>query len=148
MQIRIFSIPLPGGKELTEELNRFLRSKKILQVESQIVQDGNGAYWCFCVKYLEDISNDRPRKKVDYKEVLDKESFERFMAMREIRRKIAKDEDIPAYAVFTDNELAGVAQIKEPTLAAMKKIKGIGQKKVEKYGKFFIANSYKTDEAS
>lgn len=53
MQIKIFTIPIMGGEKLTEDLNAFLRSRKILQTESQLVQDGQGAFWCFCIKYIE-----------------------------------------------------------------------------------------------
>lgn len=35
MQIRLFRIPAEGGDSLTEEMNAFLRSKKVLQVETQ-----------------------------------------------------------------------------------------------------------------
>lgn len=76
MQVRIFTIPIIGGEALNEEMNVFLRSKKILQVESQIVQERSGAFWCFSVKYLEDQG--REREKVDYKELLDEASFPGF----------------------------------------------------------------------
>ena len=33
----IFSIPIIGGEKLNDEINTFLRSKKILDVEGQLV---------------------------------------------------------------------------------------------------------------
>ena len=148
MQIKLFTIPVPGGEKMEDEMNKFLRAKKILQVENQLVNNTQGVFWCFCIKYLDDLkAPDFRTRKVDYKQVLDEESFQRFSKMREIRKRIAKDEGIPAFAVFTDVELAGLAQISgELTPSKMRTIKGIGEKKVEKYGHYFITNS--SDEKS
>lgn len=140
MQIKIFSIPTYGGESFTEELNLFLRSKKVLSLEQEFIQDGNnGSYWSFCVKYIEDgkvATSSKPKK--DYKEILDKGSYERYKKLREIRKNIAKDEGIPAYLVLTNEEMAKIAELDKITLEGMRKIKGIGAKKVEKYGAFFV----------
>jgi superfamily II DNA helicase RecQ len=138
MQIKIFTIPILGGEQINEEMNRFLNAKKILQTESHLVSNAEGSFWCFCLKYLSDNSQQSaPKKKIDYREVLDGKSFQRFALMRETRKKLAKEEGVPAYAVFTDAELAELAKIEELTPSAMKKIKGIGSGKLEKYGKHF-----------
>ena len=42
MQIKIFTIPIMGGGKLLEEMNVFLRSKKVLQVEQHLVQEVGG----------------------------------------------------------------------------------------------------------
>jgi hypothetical protein len=81
MQIQIYTIPILGGEALNDELNRFLRSKNVLQVESQLVSDGQNAFWCFCIKYIEEKGADRGKKRVDYREVLDDDSFKRFSRM-------------------------------------------------------------------
>ena len=141
MQIKIFNIPIPGGEAMTEEMNIFLRSSRVLQTESHIVNNGQGSFWSFCIKYLAASSStggSTKRKKVDYKEVLDEISFQRFARMREIRKVLAKDEGIPAYAIFTDEELAGLAKIENLTPAEMQTVKGIGDKKVAKYSSHFI----------
>jgi hypothetical protein len=55
MQVKIYTIPIIGGESLNEEMNTFLRSKKVLQVvERQIVSEIHGIFWSFCIKYLED----------------------------------------------------------------------------------------------
>ena len=145
MQVRIFSLPLPGSETANEELNKFLRSKKVLQVESEIIQNERGAFWCFCIRYLEEFDRPQKRKQVDYKAVLDEASFKRFAAYREIRRKLAAEEGIPAFAVFTNEEMAEISKIELLTEEAMKKIKGIGEQKAKKYAEHFIKSR---DEAS
>lgn len=139
MQIKIFSIPVIGGEQMTLELNTFLRAKKILQTEGQLVTLGQSAFWTFCIRYLDDHPlPDKEKTKVDYRQVLDEETFKRFAHMREVRKKLAQEEAIPAYAVFTDEEMAGMAKINPLTLAAIKQIKGVGEKRAEKYGPYFM----------
>lgn len=139
MQIKILSIPIIGGESANEELNIFLRSKKILQVENQLISNQSGIFWSFCIKYLDTAPTPLApeRVKIDYKQVLEEAIFKRFSRLREIRKQIAQDEAIPAFAVFTDEELAELAKLPEFTLSKMKTIKGIGDKKVEKYGEKF-----------
>lgn len=145
MRIKIFSIPVVGGERLTQEMNAFLSSKKVLEVEKQLVSQGQNAFWSFCITYIEGGVVPQPGK-VDYKEVLDEESFQRFARMREVRKFLAQEEGVPAYAIFTDKELAAIAKIERLTAAAMKEVKGVGEKKVEKYGQHFITK--KEDEKS
>jgi superfamily II DNA helicase RecQ len=142
MQIKIFSIPIIGGEALNEDLNRFLRSKKVLHIDKELVSGSEGTFWSFCVKYIEGESRIKKTSKsqIDYREVLDEPSFERFVALREIRKQVAGENGIPAYLVLTNEELAEMAKIEHLTLQKMKKIKGIGQKKIEKYSTFFLNN--------
>ena len=51
MQIKIFNVSIPGGESMNDELNVFLRTHRILQTESHIVNTPQGSYWSFCVKY-------------------------------------------------------------------------------------------------
>ena len=151
MQIKFYTISIIGGEKQAEELNAFLRSKKILQTEQQLVQSGQNAFWCFCIKYLENEkeSYTKARKeRPDYKAILGEASFKIFSELRSIRKAIAKEEAIPAYAVFTDAELAEIAKLGESrSLSQINKIKGIGTKKLEKYGTKFISEN-ETDRTS
>jgi superfamily II DNA helicase RecQ len=138
MQIKLFTIPIQGGEMITEEMNKFLRSKRVLQTESHLISSSSGAFWCFCIQYLEENTSPVGKGKTDYREVLDEASFARFARMRQIRKGLALEEGIPAYAIFTDEEMAGLARMEELTLSNMKTIKGVGEKKIEKYGAHFI----------
>ncbi len=128
-------------------MNQFLRTNKILEVKDQLVSNENGAYWCFCVRYIERTFNPTSNDKimVDYRKVLDGETFKRFSGLREIRKKVAANEGIPAFAVFTDEELAGLAKLGTVTEKNMLSVKGIGEKKVERFSKHFITISEKNE---
>jgi len=142
MQIKIFNIPIPGSEQINEEMNVFLRSKKVLHTEHHLVSNQQGTFWCFCIKYLDGTTApDALRKKVDYKEVLDEATFQRFSKLRETRKALATSEALPAYAIFTDEELAELAKLETINAATMKSVKGIGEKKVEKFGAHFFTKT-------
>jgi superfamily II DNA helicase RecQ len=140
LQIKLFTIPIGDSGNALNEMNSFLLGNKILEVQNQLISNENGAYWCFCVKYIESIFFSHPdsKTKVDYRTVLDEATFLKFSKLREIRKQVAANEAIPAFAIFTDEELAGLAKLPEITPLTMLSIKGIGEKKVEKYAKYFI----------
>lgn len=140
MQFKLFTIPVFDNGSDVEEMNRFLRANRIVEVENELVTNKNGAYWCFCIRYIEKNLNEpvARKNKVDYKHLLDEATFEKFSKLRTIRKKVAADEGIPAYVVFTDEELAGLAKLDTITPQNMLSVKGIGDKKVEKFAKYFI----------
>jgi superfamily II DNA helicase RecQ len=146
MQIKLFAIPITDDGKETDALNRFLRGNKILAVEQQLVNSGGSASWCFCVRYLEragavqtTTGKVAKKAKVDYKESLEPAVFARFNELRKIRKEVAAAAAVPPYAVFTDAELARVAALPELSLEAMRGVKGIGEKKIEKYGEGILA---------
>ena len=51
MQLKIFSIPAFGSEALEEEMNKFLRTHRILQIERHFCPD-NGGYWAVMVEYM------------------------------------------------------------------------------------------------
>jgi superfamily II DNA helicase RecQ len=148
VQIKVISVPVLGGDAINNDLNKFLRAHKILQVEQQLVSGTEGAYWSFCIRYIEDQawSGKERKERIDYKAILSEADFGRFAALRVARKTIAEEEGVPAFAVFTDEELAGIAQLQEWNVSSLKRVKGIGEKKCEKYGMRMI--SAITDEKS
>lgn len=44
MQLKVFAVPAQGGEEAVEEMNKFLRSHRVLSIEKRMVEQG-GAYW-------------------------------------------------------------------------------------------------------
>ena len=139
----MFHIPVSDQGELLDEMNHFLANHKVLEVEQTFYQQRNNAWWCFCVRYLQKIPENRvqsatSRQKTDYKQVLNETEFVIFSRLRECRKTIALNDAVSAYAVFTDEELAGIVKLAEMTPKEMLSINGIGEKKVEKYGKQII----------
>ena len=57
-----------------------------------------------------------------------------FAALREWRAGVARDEGMPAYVIAHDSTLAAIAESRPATLAALRRVKGMGPTKLEKYG--------------
>ena len=154
MQIKIVNIPLTDDGTMQAELNRVLSMHKVLEVEQRFFQNEKGGCWSFCIRYiLSQDWNDGARlasssTKIDYKQVLKEEEFVVFSTLREIRKQLAADDAVPAYAVFTDEELSKIAQMQELNAAKLISIKGIGDKKVEKYGKKLVELYHQKTESS
>jgi superfamily II DNA helicase RecQ len=138
MQIRLFTIPAFEGAQLMEEMNAFLRNHRVLEVREEFFSTEQGAYWCFSIRFISSSAlpsaTGRNREKIDYKNVLDAAAFKLFSELRACRKEIAQEEAVPAYAIFTDAELAKIAQLEELQPEKLDSIPGIGKKKVEKYG--------------
>ena len=65
----------------------------------------------------------------------DKKLFER---LRQLRLLIAKEDNVPAYIVFSDKTLHELATYKPTTLSAFEQVNGVGKKKIESYGERFV----------
>jgi ATP-dependent DNA helicase RecQ len=67
------------------------------------------------------------------------EALELFEALREWRAREAREQNVPAYVVFGDATLRGVATLRPSTLDELAEISGIGEKKLEQYGGALLA---------
>jgi superfamily II DNA helicase RecQ len=148
MQIKLFTIPVGDSGSALLEMNTFLKAHKILEIQQKLISNNNGACWCFCVRYIEQAFNPTSgsKAKVDYRQVLDEPTFRKFSHLREIRKSVVATEGLSAFIVFTDEELAELAKLEEITIKSMLSIKGIGEKKAERFAHYFIENP-QTNEA-
>lgn len=141
MQYAIFSIPITCGQEEQETMNKFLRSHKVVKTDKELIRDEQQSYWTFCITYLQGQTQDQTsvsKEKVDYKEVLDEKAFKMFSDLRALRKQIAQNDAVPAYAVFTDAELAEMTVLPTFDEKSLQGINGIGNKRAEKYGRTIV----------
>lgn len=141
MQYKFFKIPTCGDPVAEEEMNRFLRGHRVLSTNREFVADGNASFWCFAVEYMEGTTpvsapsgGKFSKTKTDYREILSEEEFAKFRVLRECRKALAESDAVPAYAVFLDEHLAEMSKMTELNFANLRKINGVGEKKIEKYG--------------
>ena len=138
-RIAIFKIPAHGGSEDEESLNRHLSSTRILNLEKHFVADGENSFWSICVTSQTGPARGQkapPTKKpaIDYRDVLSVDDFAVFAKLRTLRKELAEREAVPPYAVFTNEQLAAIAQQRVNSLSALKAIEGVGDARVDKYG--------------
>jgi ATP-dependent DNA helicase RecQ len=75
-----------------------------------------------------------PKEKTK-KEVIKDALFER---LREVRKRLADDKNIPPFIIFSDATLSDMSQQKPITQEAMLNVSGVGQQKYQQYGEIFI----------
>jgi superfamily II DNA helicase RecQ len=145
MPFKFFLIPIRHSEAAEQELNAFIRSHRVLDVQRQWVESGGSPCWSFCVEYVDTpVGGGNPsqpperRARVDYREVLNEDDFTVFATLRELRRELAQAERIPAYQVFNDRQLAEMVQKKAHSKADLQSLPGAGEARVEKYGERFL----------
>jgi ATP-dependent DNA helicase RecQ len=66
--------------------------------------------------------------------------------LRDLRRTISREDQVPAYVVFADRTLAEMAVRRPTTSGALTNVRGVGPAKLEKYGERFLAVIRSADE--
>ena len=145
MQMAFYAIPARGDAGLQEDLNRFLRSHRVLTVHREFVGQGDNSFWALAVEYMDGAaqSSQGParsgKQRVDYKEVLSPADFALFAILRDWRKATSEQEGIPVYAVLTNEQLAALATTRPASVAQLREIEGIGDAKASKYGDAVLA---------
>lgn len=60
------------------------------------------------------------------------------MALKVLRTRLAKEEAVPAYVIFSDRSLVDMAVKKPTSMGAFGDIHGVGQAKLDRYADAFI----------
>lgn len=139
MRIKIINVSVPDFNSGEAELNQFLATHKVVALDKALVQVGQQAYWSFVISYRsEPQSAVSKRAVVDYKEVLNDEDFACFAELRDLRNRLAKEEGKPAYAIFTNEQLAKLITGRVITKETMAAIAGIGDSRITHYADHFL----------
>ena len=147
MSLHFFAIPACDPAAAEAELNRLLAASRVLAVERHFVANGEASFWAVCVR-IASAPGTLPEalkaeagsaRRVDYREVLNEADFAVFAKLRELRKSIAEAEGVPQYAVFTNEQLAGMVRDKVRTVEALGRLDGVGPGRVDRYAARFLA---------
>jgi len=136
MPYKFFQVPVRDSELEEKALNGFLGSHRIVAVSREFLDVGENSRWCFCIEFLPGVkeSEDGRRNRVDYREVLAPEEFALFAKLRDLRKELAQAEAIPVFTIFTNDQLAQIVRERAATKAALSKVSGLGEARLEKYG--------------
>jgi len=138
MRFRLFQYPLPADGELPE-LNVFLAAHRVATVQHHIVTTAGGPMLVFVVEAATGAAPATGGGRIDYREVLSPEDFEVFRQLREARKRAAEAQGVPVYAVFSNAQLAAMAERRCATAAELAGIEGVGEGRVERFGEAVLA---------
>ena len=142
MQIKLFTMPVFGGEHVEEELNKFLRSHRVLQLERHYVSE-QGGYWAMLVEYADgDPVAEAPpagrRDRKDPTEGMNEEEKMRFSVYRDKRKELSTQRGIAPFLVFTNEELAILSRLPELNAESIRGLKGIAPQRLRDYAPFFF----------
>jgi len=146
LQYKFFIIPIKDLDAAEESFNRFLRTVRLLSTDRKFVENGENSFWALSVEYLDSQKSEGSTgkgagrfKKIDYREILSPEDFALYAKLRDWRKSTGEKESVPLYTIFTNEQLAKMAQQKIKTLAELGALTGIGVARVDKYGSNILA---------
>ncbi len=83
-------------------------------------------------------SRQRRSRTEDRADGLDAPTAALFDHLRAVRLSLAREEGVAAYMVFPDRTLIDMARMKPATLATMRLVQGVGERKLDQYGQAFL----------
>ena len=136
-----------GENSVTDELNSFLRSHRIINVEKRLIDGERGTGWIFLIEYGNESGKNTSSasQRVDYREVLNPVEYALYDKLRNLRKEIADKSGIPVYTVFTNDQLASMVKKPPKKTKDLLSISGIGEARIKQYGEDFI-NLFITEE--
>jgi superfamily II DNA helicase RecQ len=139
-QYASFFISPFGEKTVCDELNAFLKSTRIVNVEKRLIDGDRGTGWVFLVEYGGEhkTQSNTSSQRIDYREILTAQEYALFDKLRQIRKDLAEKQGIPVYAVFTNDHLANMVKTRPTTLKAIAALPGVGEARVKQYGEVFL----------
>jgi superfamily II DNA helicase RecQ len=143
MPIKFFAVPALDPGDAEGEVNRFCRGRRVITIDRQLVTVNERPVWCLAVEFVESSvspgqvgtgGSDFARPRIDYKQVLNSSDFGVFSRLRLLRKEIAEQEGVPVFAIFSNEQLATIAQKRPTNAAELQAIDGVGSGKSGKYG--------------
>lgn len=150
MSFHFFAVPVLDAQAEQGSLNDFCQRHRVVSVDRQFVNDGANSHWAICIQIahgpgpLPDALRLRAeshapadgsrRNAVDWKQVLNEADFQLFAQLRSLRKALAESAGVPVFAVFSNEQLAAMAQTRPASLAELGRIDGIGAARLERYG--------------
>lgn len=143
MRFHFLTIPAFDPDAAQDALNAFCAQHRIVASERHFVDRGVDSFWAVCVTWVEGSAAAFPaqgkRDRVDYREVLGEADFAVYSELRRLRKQLAEREGVPAYAIFTNEQLAAMVQRRVATAQALGAIEGVGEARVVNFGDVFLA---------
>ena len=97
-----------------------------------------------CVRSCSGLADWKRKPRIDWREKLAPEVFDRFVKLRERRKKIAAEDGVPPYMVMTDAQMAEAAGFECLTSDTFRRIEGFGEARIAKYASRLLEGGNQT----
>lgn len=146
MAFEMFCVEIPGGRDELLQLNQFIASHRVVSKQQQMVERDGIPYMMCWLEYVpgladsaqrEEANNSRTIARKDVWDDLKSEDRERYERLRALRKTIAEAEHVKPFVIFTNEQLGEMITRHVDSLESLKKLNGVGDSRVEKYGRRF-----------
>ena len=139
-ELLFFWIPVVDHTEAAAALNQCLAKHQVLGLEKRLVETAEPG-WAVCVTVaLTGAEKSAKKTKIDYREVLDEESFRIFSGLRTLRKELAARDGVALYNVADNAQLAEIANDRITTVQGLAAVAGFGAARRGKYGAALVAS--------
>ena len=138
-------VPVRNGQCGEEALNAALARLRVVSVERHFCAVPPEPGWAICIERalgstgLKQTGGTEGTAKVDYKEILDPETFRVFAVLRDWRKEAAAKTGVPVYSIMNNEQLAEAARRRCASLADIESIAGVGPARVKAHGPALLA---------
>ena len=125
-------VPARNGQSAEEALNAALARFRVVSVERHFCALAPEPGWAICIEHalggtgLKQTGGTDGAPKVDYKEILDPETFRVFAVLRDWRKEAAAKTGVPVYSIMNNEQLAEAARRRCTSLVDIESIEGVG----------------------
>jgi superfamily II DNA helicase RecQ len=138
-QFASFFVSPFGEASVCDELNLFLRSHRVINVEKRLVDGERGTGWLFLIEYGEALKGAvSASPKVDYKELLNEKEYALYNALRDLRKTLGEQQGVAVYTIFTNEQLVAMVKKHPHTKKDIAAIPGVGESRLNSYAESFI----------
>jgi len=144
--IKVFSLRFDAlaGEFDDNPVREFTKDKEIIQVQDHLLVRNEIPYLILVIKYYpyrkeaeahaKAVPPNENRSNDAWKKELNEADMSLFNLLRDWRSERCKNDGIPPYLIFTNQQLANIAKQKPNSLSDLAKIDGVGSGKCERYG--------------
>jgi ATP-dependent DNA helicase RecQ len=129
-------------------LQEFIKDKEVLSVENHFFIKNDSPYLAVIINYkplpmaqsINQATSSKSGKRDEaWRELIDEKDVPLFNTLRIWRAERSKKEGLPSYIICNNQHLADIVNARPQTLAALGRIQGFGNAKLEKYGQDILA---------
>lgn len=139
MKVKIFTIRLTENElEIDQNsLNDFLEIVTFKKSSTQFVELENDCYWSVLVHYedISEVKNEVPKQEIE----LSEQEKNIFQNLKKWRSEKANELGFKNFMICHNSELINIAIQKPESISQLRRIKGFGEVKSDKYGNDIIA---------
>jgi superfamily II DNA helicase RecQ len=141
MQCKIFSVPVQSEAvpDRERKLNDFLGATNVKRVFASLANEPQGPMWSVLFFYeggapATQATSASPAAMVDTSTPLTGEQVRLMVSLKKWRAEAATAEGVPLYMVAQNRWLEDIVRMPARTLDDLKKVRGLGDWRVQKYG--------------